>query len=283
VDSGYSVDNLAPPMPTPFAATYMPSSTELHWGTSQAPDLREFRLYRGLSLDFVPGPANLVIATRDTGYVDPARTPYVYKLGAVDIHGNQSRFAVVTPNGPVATLASVVSIEGRADRILLTWFAVGNPGLVATLYRRAADDAGWTALCELAADGTGYLRYEDTAVHLGARYGYRLGIMDAEVEVFVGEAWATAETPLLALEGARPNPTLADNLRIYFSLPNSGAARLDLIDVTGRQVMAREVGSLGPGAHSVEFSSAARMPAGVYFIRLTRGRESVISRVAILP
>ena len=56
------------------------------------------------------------------------------------------------------------------------------------------------------ADGVGYLRYEDLAVQTGVRYGYRLGIMDGAVELFVGEAWAVAERQVFALEGIRPNP-----------------------------------------------------------------------------
>src|SRR5205814_748853 len=66
VDSGYSVDNLSPPTPAPFVATYASGSATLHWGASPAQDFREFRLYRGFSTAFVPAPANLVTATRAT-------------------------------------------------------------------------------------------------------------------------------------------------------------------------------------------------------------------------
>ena len=75
VDSGYSVDNLAPPTPMPFVATYGATSNTLHWSKSRAPDFREFRLYRGASPAFVPGAPNLVLATSDTGYVPPATSP----------------------------------------------------------------------------------------------------------------------------------------------------------------------------------------------------------------
>jgi hypothetical protein len=280
-DSGYSVDNLSPPTPTPFTAVYAPLATALHWGVSTAPDFGEFRLYRGIQSDFVPGPSNLVIASQDTGYVDQASTPYVYKLSAVDIHGNESHFAVVTPNGPVATLASLVTIDARPDRIQLTWFSA-NPGLIATVYRRTAS-SDWASLGQITVDGTGYLRYEDTAVQTGTRYGYRLGIMDAGVEVFVGEAWATPEPLVLTLDGARPNPAVGGALTVAFTLPSAEAAKLELIDVSGRRLAARDVGSLGPGAHSVDLGEGTRIPPGIYLLRLSEAGERLTRRVAMLP
>jgi len=281
-DSGYSVDNLAPPTPMPFAASYMLGSTALHWGANPAPDLHEYRLYRGLGPNFVPGPGNLVIATGDTGYVDVTPTPYVYKLDAIDIHGNPSRYAVVTPNGPVATLASLVSIDADARRISLGWYSAGNTGLAATIYRRTAA-TDWSALQQAMFDGTGFLRFDDTSVQPGTRYGYRLGIMDGGVETFVAEAWVTAEAPEVALEGARPNPAVAGAVKVAFTLSSAGRARLELIDVGGRLVAARDVGALGPGPHTVDLEEGGRVPPGVYLIRLTAASHSFTRRVAVLP
>jgi hypothetical protein len=38
---------------------------------------------------------------------------YYYKLVAVDIHGNLSRYAVVSPSTPTAILASLVSFDAQ--------------------------------------------------------------------------------------------------------------------------------------------------------------------------
>jgi hypothetical protein len=73
VENGYSVDNFSPPAPNPFLAVYSDGGTHLHWGVSPAADFATFRLYRGTSADFVPGPGTLVVATADTGHVDVAR------------------------------------------------------------------------------------------------------------------------------------------------------------------------------------------------------------------
>src|SRR5262249_6038105 len=69
-DSGSSVDNLPPPVPAPFAGQYFSSHTDLTWGANPAPDLLEYRLYRGTSAGFVPGPANRVTSTPQTNYQD---------------------------------------------------------------------------------------------------------------------------------------------------------------------------------------------------------------------
>jgi hypothetical protein len=105
-DSGYSVDNLAPPAPAPFTGQYATGTATLHWGVSGATDFATFRLYRGSEPDFVPGPGSLVTAQSDTGYVDPAGSPCYYKLSAVDIHGNEGPVATLLPSGTVEVAQS---------------------------------------------------------------------------------------------------------------------------------------------------------------------------------
>jgi hypothetical protein len=98
-DSGYSVDNLAPAAPAPLTGFYSGGSTRLAWNPNHEADLAGYRVYRGASVAFVPGPANLVGAQPDTGLVDPAGAPYVYKVTAVDVHGNESPVATLLPSG----------------------------------------------------------------------------------------------------------------------------------------------------------------------------------------
>jgi hypothetical protein len=97
-DSGYSVDNLPPATPAPFTGQYAAGTAHLHWNPNVEADLAGYRLYRGASMGFVPGPGNLVGALSDTGYTDSAGAPYVYKLTAVDAHGNESPVATLLPS-----------------------------------------------------------------------------------------------------------------------------------------------------------------------------------------
>lgn len=98
-DSGYSVDNLPPAAPAPFTGQYGAGTALLHWNPNVEPDIAGYELYRGSSVGFTPSPANLVTAQPDTGYADAAGAPYVYKLLAVDSHGNRSPVATLIPSG----------------------------------------------------------------------------------------------------------------------------------------------------------------------------------------
>lgn len=101
-DSGYSVDNLPPVAPAPFTGQYGLGTAALHWNRNVEADLAGYRLYRGTSVSFVPNPAHLVANLADTGYVDAAGQPYVYKLSAIDVHGNESPVATLVPTGALA-------------------------------------------------------------------------------------------------------------------------------------------------------------------------------------
>jgi uncharacterized repeat protein (TIGR02543 family) len=80
----------------------------------------------------------------------------------------------------------------------------------------------------------------------------------------------------LSLAGFRPNP-VGDRLRVALVLATSEPASLELIDVTGRRVRSREIGSLGPGQHLVDLGDAQDVHAGLYFLRVT---QSGLTRTA---
>ncbi len=109
--TGYSVDDLAPAAPAPFAGDYGAGATHLHWGVNSETDLAGYRIYRGTSGGFVPGPGSFVAQVPDTGYADAGAAGSWYKLTAVDVHGNES---------PVATLSPGATVDvpiGASDRI----------------------------------------------------------------------------------------------------------------------------------------------------------------------
>ena len=195
-DSGYSVDNLPPGPPAGVAAAYLAGTTYLHWSVNGEADFAVYRIYRGSSVGFVPGSDNLVAAMSDTGYADVGPAGGYYRISAVDVHGNESGFALVTPT-------------------------------------MTTDVAG--------------------------------------------------EAPLLfALEGVYPNPASGHDLAVRFVLPVRAAARVELFDVAGRSVAAREVGTLGAGRHAVNLAEHARIRPGLYFVRLRQGASEQVRRVTVL-
>ena len=155
-DSGYSVDNLAPIQPSPFAVVAIAGGTALHWGANREADLSGYRIYRGSDPNFVPGTGSFIASKPDTGYFDPGGPGGgYYKITAVDIHGNVSPYATASIDRPT-TLMSLASIDVSAARVRLVWRAPAYPGVYWTLERRASG-ADWESREGLPRTRTGWL------------------------------------------------------------------------------------------------------------------------------
>ena len=280
-DSGYSVDNLAPPTPTPFVAQYGPGGAVLHWLPNPAADFREFRLHRGNSPEFVPGPGNVVFAGRDTGYVDRGSPGGYYKLAAVDVHGNASKYAMVSPTNPTATLASLVSAEWTGTAASMSWFGDGLQGLHVNLYR-CESGGDWVLTAQLAADGEGYLRYADTAVHPGHRYSYRLGILDGSGEQFAGETSISVPEGRLAIRVVDSNPVRGDAITFAAALAGTGPATVRVLDLAGRSVREQPVHEDLSGSISISLGGGRPLSPGVYLLELRQAGQRAVTRFVYL-
>jgi hypothetical protein len=204
----------------------------------------------------------------------------VYAGGYFTSIGGQPHryFAAILDDLTTPTLLSLVSARATPDRVELAWFSA--PGVSsATVYRRTARD-DWEPMGEISIDGTGRLVYEDTRVTAGARYGYRLGLIEAGQEVFLGETWVDVPATLELALAFRSNPTR--DLGVAFSLPDDSPARLDLFDVGGRRIASRDVGTLGAGSHIVTLGDGRRFAPGVYLLRLSQGTRSLTARGVVV-
>jgi hypothetical protein len=94
-----------------------------------------------------------------------------------------------------------------------------------------------------------------------------------------GEA---ALTLAFALEPVRPNPSRGGALTVRFTLAGPAAASLELLDVAGRCIAARDVGSLGAGSHALDLGQGQHLAPGLYLVRLTQGANTRVTRVAVL-
>jgi hypothetical protein len=94
-DSGYSVDNLAPHVPSGLVVERLhPSGNDLSWEDPVDEDFQYFNIYRGDSEDFEPAPGNRVHQTTGAAWTDTeGQSGHFYKISAVDFHGNESDFA----------------------------------------------------------------------------------------------------------------------------------------------------------------------------------------------
>ena len=178
------------------------------------------------------------------------------------------------------TLVSLISAEVSRDHVLLRWDLGGNGS---ALVERLEGASPWRQVGEVLADGAGRGSFEDREVRAGGHYSYRLAWLVGGLEQW--SAGVPVDVPGegdLALEGSRPNPTAGGGLALHFSLADTGPARLEVFDLSGRPVLARDVTALGPGQHVIELGPGARLPAGVYLLRLTQGHQIRTARATVV-
>ncbi len=117
-DSGYSVDNLEPSVPTSIVAAYQPDSVELDWDDAPEEDFQYFRIYRHTQDGFVPSPEYLVHQVAVSAWTDQVNAPwqYFYKITAMDYAGNESDPGLLnaTSDAPGAGTANIFALQGAA-------------------------------------------------------------------------------------------------------------------------------------------------------------------------
>ena len=124
--------------------------------------------------------------------------------------------------------------------------------------------------------------FEDRDVRPGERYGYRLEVHADGEQATLDPVWVTIpHTAVLSLAGASPNPS-ERGISVRFSLPGAEPATLELFDLRGRRIAAREVGTLGPGEHLVPLADRPGLPAGVYLVRLTYPRQVLTAKALVV-
>ena len=78
------------------------------------------------------------------------------------------------------------------------------------------------------------------------------------------------------------SPVRGDRVPVAFTLASGADARIELLDLAGRRIVAREVGLLGAGGHVLEVAEQGPLAAGIYFLRLSQQGSEVMTRVAVL-
>jgi len=196
-------------------------------------------------------------------------------------NGDPDIYTATVPLGVVPVQLSVASAQVESGLVRITWYAADAGSFSATVYRRT-HDGEWSSLGSISPNGNGELIFEDRAVSAGTTYHYRLGVIDAGQESFVGEvtiAVPSAPALALAIETVRPNPVDRE-MWVSFSLPSSAPATLELIDVTGRRVREQTVSGTGP--QTVDLAAGPPLAPGLYLIRLTQAGRSTVKRVSVV-
>jgi hypothetical protein len=190
------------------------------------------------------------------------------------------RAARIGANGLHPSQIAVFDTDAQPDRLRVRWRSAPGASFRATI-ERSAPESDWTGVRSITPDASGEIAYEDTDVLQGGRYGYRIAVFRDEGLVRDGEVWLVvpASSPTLALRGFVPNPA-RHGLIVSFSLPASEKATLELLDVTGRRIRSRDVGTLGAGRHVVNLGGS--VPPGFYLVRLSCAGQVLTSRGTVI-
>ncbi len=209
-----------------------------------------------------------IIAAWESGQFGGGTWPVVFVQRFVD-------------NSTVATDFSLISTQAAPDQVELDWQTSLAAGARFTI-QRSSTVGVWDDVATVDSDGQSRVRFTDSHVLAGARYGYRLRNGEGPNARYSLDTWVDVPAAYhFALAGARPNPATGSNLSVSFSLERSLPAALEVFDVSGRRVALRDVGALGGGEHVLPLGRDLRLAQGLYWLRLTQGAHRATSRVVV--
>lgn len=179
---------------------------------------------------------------------------------------------------PTAAEVSVSSVAVEGGSVRLEWFGVGAGNLIATVERRGVN-GGWHTVGDAQRRSRDTLVFEDSSVARGNRYAYRLAYILDGSETFTSEVWVDVPRARFSLSGFSPNPS-AGAAVISFSLPASGDAQVEVLDVSGRRLARQRLKGLPAGDHVVDLRKS--LPPGLYVIRLRFGDQELVARGVVV-
>lgn len=200
----------------------------------------------------------------------------IHRILRVSTHGRGMYERLV--DVPVATELSLVGAEIVNGHPRLTWFSADGANELMRVYRRAVPGL-WESFGDVEADGRGMIVVEDANTLPGHSYEYRLGLFGPHGEQMKGQTWVDVpEHPVFAL---RREASDDRTLRFTVTLPRTGDASLELLDVAGRRLEAMDLSARPVGDATVQFGVGQRKP-GMYWARLRQGEHMVSTKVVLV-
>lgn len=126
--------------------------------------------------------------------------------------------------------------------------------------------------------------YGGTAFDLYLSVTSNAGLQSNVVMKHVGAGvFAAPALPVALSLRALTNPVVDGSLQLVCGLPGWSPAGVEVFDVSGRRVAARDLRGLGTGLHTVAvLPDNGTLVKGIYLVRLTQGGRSLTQKVAVM-
>ena len=187
------------------------------------------------------------------------------------------------PTGPtIVQGASPIASIADPGHAHLVWFTDGRSGDRAVVFRKT-EGAGWLAVGASDVDAGGYATYEDREVLDGERYGYGLGSLASGTFQITGETWVRIPNDSrLQITQLTPNPAGKGPVTASISVPSGSSARLDVLDIGGRRVLAVPLASAALTRRVVTLPGVERLNSGLYWVQLTQGNRVERAKLCVV-
>jgi hypothetical protein len=124
---------------------------------------------------------------------------------------------------------------------------------------------------------------DEVVVTITGRMGNRdfVGSDTIRVRRPAGDLWPPVPRGEVLSIRALARLGVADRLAVAFTLNEASPARIEVLDVLGRVVLARRTEGLGAGEHQLELG-AGGFAQGIYFLRIRQGMSEARSRIVFV-
>lgn len=278
------------------------TSVQFSWATNQYPFTGPFvnapqgyRIYKGSTLV-----ATVSASTSSYTYTNSGGIAGTYKVTAYNSAGESALAPSTTVNTPFSASISGPSILAWKQQGTYTAGYSGGSGTVSYLWSTRSPGAStWNSTGVTAQTYTVSMVYTggvelQAQVTRGGQTAYATRLVSYCAaspcldELAAGSLSEAAEAALkasgapalFAVHAPRPNPTRGA-VEVRYDLPEAAAVRVAVYDVTGREVSVLAEGATEAGYHRATLDPAA-LPAGVYLVRVTAGREVAVRQLTVV-
>jgi hypothetical protein len=173
------------------------------------------------------------------------------------------------------------------DGVMLTWLVTADEVVVGfKVYRRNLITGRVTTLPENGLIPAADRSFVDRRVRPGTAYGYTLNAAASDGSMFWSRPVVVTTRGLTTvLYQNHPNP-FNPTTRIDFNLDRAAKITLAIYDVSGKLLTKLIDAPMSPGSYSEEWngldSQGEPVASGIYFYRLTAGKQSLTRKMALL-